>query len=54
MTARPRMFPARAGMNLGAFTGAPVEKHVPRTSGDEPLAEFKIKRLNRCSPHERG
>ena len=47
-------FPARAGMNRLRCHAASRGPSVPRTRGDEPLADNVIGALAVRSPHARG
>jgi len=48
------LFPARAGMNRCDTNDASSGVTVPRTRGDEPLAQEGGGVHHICSPHARG
>ena len=48
------VFPAGAGMILGAVKGFGDEASGPRGSGDDPLRIITGSALYTCSPRERG
>ncbi|EGT0593942.1 hypothetical protein JAC19_003098 [Salmonella enterica] len=48
------MFPAPAGINRGGKAERLEAKGVPRASGDKPPENYLYRRLDMCSPRQRG
>ena len=46
--------PARAGMIRNATAPGMPRLGWPRTSGDDPLTEYKHENIESLAPHERG
>ncbi|ALP96693.1 hypothetical protein FORC20_0916 [Salmonella enterica subsp. enterica serovar Typhimurium] len=48
------MFPAPAGINRASLIFCGELKSVPRASGDKPPENYLYRRLDMCSPRQRG
>ena len=48
------LFPAHAGVILGAGGNATVTETVPRTRGGDPTDTGDTREIEGCSPHTRG
>ena len=51
---RNTIYPAHAGINLGARLGYARNHDLPRTRGDKPLSEYDIAYTKESTPHTRG
>ncbi|EAA1655618.1 hypothetical protein EWJ51_07630 [Salmonella enterica subsp. enterica serovar Newport] len=48
------VFPAPAGINRGLVNISLTDYGVPRASGDKPPENYLYRRLDMCSPRQRG